>query len=268
MRTQPLRAWILLSVCALLALAVLLFVPRIPQPADYHRFADQRMMFGIPNAFDVLSNAAFAVVGILGLMTLQRSQLNLTADEHRAWTVVFTGVLLTSAGSSYYHLSPDNARLVWDRLPMTLGFMGLLSAMLGERVSPRAARVSLVPLLILGAGSVAYWYLTEINGVGDLRPYLLVQFLPLIAVPVMIALFPAKYTHGYMFFAGLGLYAVAKICELWDVPIFAATGIVSGHTLKHLSSAAGVYVLLVMIRRRHVIREGAVAGVVVRSTPR
>ena len=259
MPPRLLRAWIVLSGCGLLALAVLLLAPRVPQPADYHRFADERMMFGVPNAFDVLSNAGFTVVGVLALVALMRSALNMTRDEHRAYTVLFAGVLLTSAGSAYYHLAPDNARLVWDRLPMTLGFMGLLSAVLGERVSARACRVSLVPLLCLGAASVVYWYLTEIRGAGDLRPYLLVQFLPLVAIPVMIAVLPARYTLGSLFFAALGLYGVAKICELWDVAIFSATGFVSGHTLKHLLSAAGIYVLLVMLQRRRVIREAHVA---------
>lgn len=45
-----------------------------------------------------------------------------------ALAVLFAGVLLTSAGSTWYHLAPTNDSLVWDRLPMTLGFMGLFAA--------------------------------------------------------------------------------------------------------------------------------------------
>jgi hypothetical protein len=245
------KASVVLSICGLLALAVMVFVPRIPQPAAYHDFADRRVILGIPNACDVLSNAGFAVVGILALIALRSPRLSLNAEEHRAYLVLFVGVLLTSVGSAYYHLAPDNARLVWDRLPMTLGFMGLLAAVLGERVSAAACRMSLVPLLVVGACSVVYWYVTEINGAGDLRPYLLVQFLPLFAIPLMIALLPPSYSHGYLFFVTLGMYVLAKICELGDAAIFRSTGAVSGHTLKHLLSAGGVYVLLVMIRRRH-----------------
>jgi hypothetical protein len=37
--------------------------------------------------------------------------------------VLFAGVTLSSLGSSYFHLAPDNARLMWDRLPMTIAFI-------------------------------------------------------------------------------------------------------------------------------------------------
>ncbi len=240
---------IVLALCGLLVLGVMLVVPRISQPADYHHFADRRAFLGIPNAFDVLSNVPYAVVGVMGLVALRR-RVHLDREEHHAYTVFFTGVLLTSAGSAFYHLAPDNARLVWDRLPMTLAFMGLFTAIVAERVSTKAARAALLPLLSAGVGTVVYWYVTEIRGVGDLRPYLLVQFLPLAAIPFIIALLPPKYTGASAIFVVLGLYVLAKILELFDVAVFSLAGLVSGHTLKHLVSAAGVYLLLKMLERR------------------
>jgi hypothetical protein len=40
--------------------------PPIPQAREYHQFADSRTLVGVPNAFDVLSNIPFAIVGIAG----------------------------------------------------------------------------------------------------------------------------------------------------------------------------------------------------------
>lgn len=35
------------------------------------------------------------------------------------WTCFFIGVAAVGIGSSYYHLKPNDARLVWDRLPVS-----------------------------------------------------------------------------------------------------------------------------------------------------
>jgi hypothetical protein len=252
------RVRIVLAVCCLVILGVMLVVPRIPQPSGYHQFADRRAVAGIANAFDVLSNIPFAIVGAMGLAALRRRRIHLEPEEHRAYTVFFTGILLTSVGSAFYHLAPDNARLVWDRLPMTLAFMGLFTAIVAERLSASAAGAALLPLICIGAGTVGYWYMTEVNGAGDLRPYLLVQFLPLAAIPLMIALLPPKYTGAGTIFIVLGLYGVAKILELFDAAVFSLGGIISGHTLKHLVSAAGAYLYLwMLVQRRPVSRASA-----------
>ena len=71
----------------------------------------------------------------------------MTRGNGGPYLTLFEGVALTALGSGYYHLAPDNARLVWDRLPMTIGFMGLLAAVLAERVSVPVARRLFVPLL-------------------------------------------------------------------------------------------------------------------------
>ena len=50
-------------------MALLMFrLPPIPQPAWYHQFADQRRWLGIPNFANVISNVAFALVGICGIV--------------------------------------------------------------------------------------------------------------------------------------------------------------------------------------------------------
>ena len=65
------RLWMLLAVLAAITVIVFLF-PAIPQSETYHHFADTRTFAGIPNALDVLSNAFFLIVGLLGVRYVLR----------------------------------------------------------------------------------------------------------------------------------------------------------------------------------------------------
>jgi hypothetical protein len=230
-------------------------MPRIPQNPAYHQFVDARTLLGVPNALNVLSNVAFAVVGLAGLRLLVRGDAQLQDRRERwPWLVFFLGVALTSVGSAWYHLDPSNDSLVWDRLPMAIGFMGLLTALICERIDRRAGLWLLVPLVLLGLGSVLYWYFTEGAGVGDLRPYYLVQFYPLVAIPLILALFPSAYTGTAAYVVALGGYLIAKVVEVEDGPMLQLGGLVSGHTLKHLLAAAGIGALVWMLEHRRALR--------------
>jgi hypothetical protein len=229
--------------------------PPLPQPSAYHLFADQRSFLGIPNCLNVLSNLPFAIVGLLGLAATFGRGPNRTSPFSDPWerwpyAALFAGVALTTLGSSYYHLAPDNTRLVWDRLPMSIGFMGLLTALLAERVSLSISRWLFGPLLVIGAASVAYWYWSELQGAGDLRFYLLVQFGSLLLIALLLVLYPARYRGTRYLVVALAAYAAAKGLELADQRIFALGQIVSGHTLKHLAAAGGVACLVAMLRAR------------------
>jgi predicted membrane channel-forming protein YqfA (hemolysin III family) len=229
-----------LIAAAIATLAVFVWPP-IPQDPGYHVMADQRTCLGIANCFNVLSNIPFAIVGIAGLAATfgRRQSDSLDSWERLSYATLFVGVTATAVGSSFYHLAPDNARLVWDRLPMTLGFMGVLTALIGERVDRRLVRWLLGPLVALGLLSVFYWYWSELRGAGDLRLYVIVQFGSLIVVALLLALYKSPYTGSAYLVAGLIIYGAAKLFELEDRPIFALGEIVSGHTLKHLTAAAG-----------------------------
>ena len=238
---------------AIATLAVFLWPP-IPQAPDYHVMADQRTCLGIANCLNVLSNLPFAIVGILGLMATfghgRSRQSTVERTERLPYATLFAGVIATAVGSSYYHLAPDNTRLVWDRLPMALGFMGLLTALIAERVNRRAAQRMFWPLIALGAVSVLYWYWSELRGAGDLRLYVIVQFGSLIVVALVLALYRSSYTDNPYLVAALVAYVVAKLFELADRPIFALGGIVSGHTLKHLVAAAAIAFIARMLQGR------------------
>lgn len=246
---------LLLTVTVALAFSLL---PRIPQPQTYHAFADQRSFLGIPNFGDVVSNIPFAVIGIWALWLLVDSNSNKPAlcflDSRERWPYVllFTGLLLTAFGSSYYHLSPSNARLVWDRLPMTIAFMAMVAAIIAERVSLRVGLWLLPVLLLVGMGSVWQWYASEVRGAGDLRFYAAVQTYSALVLLLALA-FPKHYSRTFDLAVVVGFYALAKALETFDKPIFVAGHIVSGHSLKHLAAAGADYWILRMLQKRQPI---------------
>jgi hypothetical protein len=193
MNWRVLVLWITITVVTI----IVFLIPPIPQSETYHQFVDTRAFGGIHNAFDVASNAFFLIVGLLGmrfvlsdLSAAHSVQRFLDPRERWPYFIFFAGVALTAFGSSYYHLHPDDARLVWDRLPMTLGFMSLLTATLNERINVRTGTLLLVPLLIFGVASVLYWNVTLARDHGDLRPYVLAQFGSLLVLLLLVALFP------------------------------------------------------------------------------
>ena len=236
---------------------LMLRLPPMPQPASYHEFADQRSWLGIPNFLNVISNIPFAVVGILGLAFVSRTNAEPTfIDPRERWAYigVFAGLLLTAFGSAYYHCAPNNAHLVWDRLPMTIVFGSLLSAIVAERISLRAG-LQLLPWLIgFSAASVIQWYWDELHGHGDLRIYAGIQIYSALAL-LLALLLPPKYTRSYDFAIVFGFYVIAKIFETADRLIFSVGHIVSGHTLKHLAAAAAGYWILRMLQLREPFRQ-------------
>ena len=154
-----------------------------------------------------------------------------------AYRMFFVGVIFVGLGSAYYHLNPTNATLVWDRLPMTVSFMALLAIIIRDSLSPKIGKTLLWPLIGIGVGSIGYWYGTELWDVGDLRPYGVVQFLPMVLIPAMLGLFGTRTMRSPFLWATLGMYLVAKVVEHFDAELYAMTGFISGHSLKHIIAA-------------------------------
>ena len=246
------KGLILAGVTTLILLAALFFVPPIRQNQSYHSFADQRTMFGIANFLNVVSNLPFVASGLLGLWFVFRGGREFFIERADRWNyaLLFAGVALTAFGSGFYHAEPNDARLVWDRLPMTLVFMSFFAATITERISVKVGRVALPLLLGAGAASVIVWRLGELTGGGDLRFYGVVQFYPLIGIPLIALFFNSRYTRGSDVAGVMILYGAAKLAELLDDGIFQLGGAVSGHTLKHIAAAAATFLILRMIKKR------------------
>lgn len=239
---QHRQLWLLLGL-VVATLILILFLSPIPQDPEYHRFADARRYFDIPNFFNVISNIFFLFVGMAGVRFSLRTELG---RAQRAWLVFFAGVTLVSAGSTYYHWHPENTTLIWDRIPMTMAFMALFVALLSEHIDMAILPRLLLPAVLLGLASVAYWAWQD-----DLRFYAWVQFFPLLVLPLVMWLFRSRYTHQQMMLLALFWYVLAKVLELADKPIFDLLhGLISGHALKHIAAAIGCLMILRMLQHR------------------
>jgi hypothetical protein len=204
---------------------IFLFDP-IPQDPAYH---------GLPNFWNVVSNLPFLVAGAFGLLGLPK----VAAPELRLHYVAFcVAVMLVAFGSSWYHLAPSNSTLVWDRLPMTVAFMVLFSAIIADRVSWFAGRALLWPLVTAGIASIAWWIRTETAGQGDLRPYALVQFLPMLLVPMILLLWRENALSTQRLWLAFGAYGAAKLAELFDF-----------HAVKHLLAALAAWWIIRAFQR-------------------
>jgi hypothetical protein len=244
------KLW-LLSAISLGVIVVVAMADPVPQDPLYHVFADQRSMAGIPNFLNVMSNLPFLLFGIAGWRVVFTHTETVTAATKPAWIVFFFGIALTAIGSGWFHLEPNNDTLVWDRIPMTIGFMSLVSIIVSEYFSPTLGRKFLVPALLVGAGSVVYWAYSESLGAGDLRPYAIVQFLPMLLIPLVIVLYRTRSDLGQYVWWMIGFYVAAKVAEQLDDQLFALGSAVSGHTLKHLlASLAPASLVFGLIRRR------------------
>lgn len=253
--TRSIAAVYLLLVVSAVALIATLFVKPIAQDPAYYLFADTRGWLAVASFGDVLSNLPFLIIGIAGITTVWGLRLELQGSWP-AYITFFIGVGLTGIGSSYFHLAPSNDTLLWDRLPMTIAFMPLFTIIIGDFVSAKAGRHLLPPLLIVGISSVFYWHWTESIGAGDLRPYGLVQFLPMLLIPLILILFKSADRSKSLYWGMIAFYVLAKLLEAADEQVFAITGVVSGHTLKHLAAAGAPLLLLLDIRRRFAKQPG------------
>jgi hypothetical protein len=231
---KPFYKTLLLVLAVLAAVAAAFSLGPVPQDPAYHHFADARTLFGIPNFWNVATNLPFLAAGALGLLQQGRLASPPLATHYRT---LCGAIVLVAFGSAWYHLAPDNARLVWDRLPMTAAFMVLLSAVIADRISWLAGRALLWPLVVAGLSSIAWWVRGEAAGHGDLRAYGLVQFLPALLVPMILVLWRGGGISANRVWMALAAYAAAKGFEQSDAQIFAAGGLLSGHSLKHLAAA-------------------------------
>ena len=217
------------------SLGALLLLPPILQDQSYHRFADKRTLLGVQNFWNVVSNFPFIAIGAVGLRQFYRDP---------ATIALFLGLFLTAFGSSYYHWNPNDDTLFWDRLPMTLCFMAILAVVIDERVN--------VKFVALAASSNGHTESDAVAVDGDLRLYGWVQFFPGVALPLLFLVFPPRYSGTFYWLVAVLLYAVAKLFEFADYPVYRSF-ILSGHTLKHLFAAVACFAILRYFQKRRPI---------------
>ena len=237
--------FILLGIIGIIAILGFALSSPIKQNEDYHNFSDTLTIGGISNFWNVISNFPFLIVGLFGILRLKKmDRVNLQ------FLTFFLGISFVAIGSGYYHLNPNSNTLVWDRLPMTIAFTALMSIVISEFINYKKGKLLLFPLLLLGIISIVYWV-----KLGDLRLYALIQFYPILAIPIILILFKSEKVSTRGFWLLLITYIIAKLFETYDFEIHKSLKLLSGHSLKHLSASVGVYLLINSYVRQHKIIE-------------
>ncbi len=232
---------VLLVVLGLIAIITMFSIPPISQDEQYHNFSDTRTFLNIPNFWNVISNLVFVAVAVFGLRNVKSIR-----KMKLQYKTLFYGIILVALGSGYYHLFPDEESLVWDRLPMVIVFMTLFSIVIGEFIKEELGTSLFIPLILIGILSVCYWCFSES---GDLRIYALVQFYPMIAIPIILLFFKSKGVRSYGYWMLLMFYVIAKLFEHFDEEIYELLKVISGHSLKHIIAGLGLLYLLIHCKK-------------------
>jgi len=160
-----------------------LLVPRLVQNQAFHNFAGDGIFRsplccnrGMSNLWNVLSNVPFLGAGFYGLMACN--------TETPGWLLFCAGSILVCFGSAFYHWSPNDRTLVWDRLPMTLCTVGVVYETLAS-LNVSLGHYDLLLWSFMGLYSVTHWHLF-----GDLRLYAFVQYVPVVTILMMVARSP------------------------------------------------------------------------------
>jgi hypothetical protein len=229
---------IFLSVGALFYIAW----PHLPtqDAAQYFDFVDTRRILGLENFWNVFSNVFFLYMSLFGFFIFIRNYHAYDTGLWESFLLLNISVFLTCWGSSYFHLNPTPQNLIWDRLPMAVGFAALVSFIFSDRVTDRYTRILLPVLSAISIGAV----LMVDFGPRDLRPYIVVQFGSILACLFIMLMYRWGRLSTKLILTSFAFYLVAKLCEHFDAVVFDYL-FLSGHTLKHL--LAGVAILLVNI---------------------
>ncbi len=243
--SAPVRHGLLLALAGTLA-AVILAQGPLAQDQQFHHFADTAA-FGIAHFGNVVSNLPYLIVGLFGFWAMRR-RADARADWRQAapFAALFTGFVLVTFGSAYYHADPTDATLAWDRAAMTVIFGGGLAAFLADRLTLRRATIPLLAIaLALGLLSIVVWQMT-----GDLRLYRIDQALTMAPALASAVLFRGRLTHLGLGTAMLALFGGATVCEVFDHEIaYLLGGHTTGHVIKHLLAAAAGLPAVAMILR-------------------
>lgn len=224
--------------------AVAVLGPHVGNLAGYHAFVDERGWHSVPHAGDVLSNLAFLVAGLAGAWSLWRLPRRWLSNMQRAMAALFFGgLVVTAACSSWYHLQPDDARLVVDRSGMAIAFAGLLGLAAAAHVSERAGAWVGLGLLLISPWAI------RAAASGELLPWAVLQFGGMAALCIVAWLRPLPDAVGVHWLAVVAIYALAKLAEAGDTWIFELTRhLVSGHSIKHLVAAMAAWPLIAALK--------------------
>ena len=222
--------WLFVAGYGAVLLLLYLAIGPLRQTSAYHQFIDVRVWCGVPRFGDVLSNGVILLSGLFAATLFAVTRRDSPAGKtDRIFIVFIIGVIATAVGSSFYHWAPSDARLVWDRLPMTIVLQASLALVIANRFGAVIGEKFLGVLLPLSALSVVWWATR-----GDLLPYMVIRVGAGLCV-IVVLLRGFSWRADRWFVLALALDPLLTWFEHHDSDVFWWTEqLVSGHTVKHV----------------------------------
>lgn len=241
-RSVPWREGTLAAVVLAPLILVAMMHPVI-RGAGFHVYADQRTTLGIPHIGDVLSNLPFVIVGLFGMWHAR----DITGLPRGLVLAFFASVACIGLGSGLYHLTPSDATLAVDWLPIALTASLMVALLVHDRIDPTLGWIVTAVATAASVGSIAWWWFTL-----DARWYGLVQLTSIALVPVIVILYPRGRLERGWLLAGVACFVLARLVHAQDRALLDASGVISGHTLKHLLAASATWCVLRSLPRPRV----------------
>jgi len=72
-------------------------------------------------------------------------------------------------------------------------------------------------------------------------------------IPLILWLFNSRLNGNKYIWGIIIAYALSKLMEFFDAPIYSALGIISGHSLKHLIAAFAAFIFYRALRNRQIL---------------
>lgn len=144
-------------VSVLVVFFIMLLTPKVSHSPNHHLFADMRNFLGVPNTMNVLTCFPFLLIGVPSLVIcLSGTCFGISLKgEMWSWGLFYAGISLAAFGSAYYHLNPDDDRIIWDKIPVMIATVALISSLVIERVDEKTGVTCLISLIALIFVSVA-----------------------------------------------------------------------------------------------------------------
>lgn len=204
-----------------------------------HHFADQRTWHGVPNAVNVWSHLPLIPIGAWGLWQVSR----LPAHERLRWIWFwfFVCQLLATLGGMVYHWAPADVSFIWDQVPKSAASTLFAFAFLAERVDRRFGHPNAIATALIASllGGIWWLYTLGLEQVGDLRPLMWLEMLPVLLVATGAWTLNGRLLTRQDWLRSQLSFVLAQALDWADHSLYVATGqVVSGHSLRHLALAA------------------------------
>ena len=75
----------------------------------------------------------------------------------------------------------------------------------------------------------------------------------MLLVPVILLMFRSRLDGAVYLWGMVVAYVVSKLAEYYDAGIYAVTGFLSGHSIKHIVAAGGTLFIYLALRNRQTV---------------